>query len=104
MAQTFDEITEALTEMRLQFELANKNFEKSLTDINSKLEVIEGDDEVSNALRFYISELKKVIEDRNISLSDKVEEVKIDMSAENMRRDINEVDEFLNSLDSAFIL
>lgn len=73
MAQT--EITEILNDLRNETERKNESFEKILTLINSKLELMSEDKETEDLVRVYISELKKVIEDKFNSEIIKIEEL-----------------------------
>ena len=75
MARTVDEIAEILDALRSEEEHSNKNLEKILTDINSKLETMSDDDELIEIFRVYVSELKKAIEDGYIKEVSKFEEL-----------------------------
>lgn len=75
MARTVDEIAEILDALRSEEEHSNKNLEKILTDINSKLETMSDDDELIEIFRVYVSELKKAIEDGYTKEVSKFEEL-----------------------------
>ena len=65
MALNVDEIAEILNTMRVENERNVENFEKFLTGINAKLEIMSDDNEATDLLKLYISELKKSVEDRH---------------------------------------
>ncbi len=58
------EIAEILNNMREENQRNIEGFEKILSGISTKLEVMEEDNETVELVRFYIAELKKAIEDR----------------------------------------
>lgn len=58
------EIAEILNNMREENQRNMKNFEKLLSGINKKLEVMEEDNEAVDLVKFYITELKNVMENR----------------------------------------
>ena len=76
MAQTVGEIAELLNDMRVTSEHNAENFEKILAGINAKLELINDDNEKSDLIRIYFSELKKTIENNYNSASIEIEELK----------------------------
>ena len=65
MALTVDEIAEILNTMRVENEHNVENFEKVLTGINTKLEIMSDDSEATDLIKLYISELKKAVEDKH---------------------------------------
>lgn len=65
MALTVDEIAEILNTMRVENEHNVENFEKLLTGINTKLEIMSDDSEATDLIKLYISELKKAVEDKH---------------------------------------
>lgn len=65
MALTVDEIAEILNTMRVENEHNVENFQKVLTGINNKIELIAEDNEATDLIKLYISELKKIVEDRH---------------------------------------
>lgn len=65
MALTVDEIAEILNAMRVENEHNVESFEKVLTGINAKLEIMSEDSEATDLIKLYISELKKAAEDRH---------------------------------------
>lgn len=65
MALTVDEIAEILNTMRVENEHNVENFEKVLTGINAKLEIMSEDSEATDLIKLYISELKKAVEDKH---------------------------------------
>lgn len=67
MALTVDEIAEILNTMRVENEHNVENFEKVLTGINAKLEIMSDDSEATDLIKLYISELKKAVEDKHSS-------------------------------------
>ncbi len=64
MALTVDEIAEILNTMRVENEHNVENFEKVLTGINNKLELMADDNEATDLIKLYLSELKKIVEDK----------------------------------------
>lgn len=66
MALTVDEIAEILNSMRVENENNVKNFEKVLTDISAKLELMAGDSEDADLIKVYLTELKKLLEDKSV--------------------------------------
>ena len=75
MALTVDEIVQILNTMRVENENNAEGFEKLLTGINAKLELMSEDNEATDLIRLYISELKKVIEDNNTNSSIKFDSI-----------------------------
>lgn len=65
MALTVDEIAEILNTMRVENEHNVENFEKVLTGINAKLEIMSEDSEATDLIKLYISELKKAVDDKH---------------------------------------
>ena len=65
MALTVDEIAEILNTMRVENEHNVENFQKVLTGINNKIELMAEDNEATDLIKLYISELKKSVEDRH---------------------------------------
>lgn len=66
MALTVDEIAEILNSMRVENENNVENFEKVLTDINAKLELMAGDSEDADLIKVYLTELKGLVEDKSV--------------------------------------
>lgn len=66
MALTVDEIAEILNSMRVENENNVENFEKVLTDISAKLELMAGDSEDADLIKVYLTELKGLVEDRSV--------------------------------------
>lgn len=66
MALTVDEIAEILNSMRVENENNVENFEKVLTDISAKLELMAGDSEDADLIKVYLTELKGVVEDKSV--------------------------------------
>ena len=64
MALTVDEIAEILNTMRVENEHNVENFEKVLTGINAKLELMAGDNEATDLIKVYLTELKKMVEEK----------------------------------------
>ena len=73
MALTVDEIAEILNTMRVENEHNVENFEKVLTGINSKLEIMADDNETVDLVKLYISELKKSVDDKHINTLQKLD-------------------------------
>ena len=71
MALTVDEIAEILNAMRVENEHNVESFEKVLTGINAKLEIMSEDSEATDLIKLYISELKKAVEDMHSSTIDR---------------------------------
>lgn len=66
MALTVDEIAEILNSMRVENENNVENFEKVLTDISAKLELMARDSEDADLIKVYLTELKKLVEDKSV--------------------------------------
>ena len=66
MALTVDEIAEILNSMRVENENNVENFKKVLTDISAKLELMAGDSEDADLIKVYLTELKKLVEDKSV--------------------------------------
>ena len=66
MALTVDEIAEILNSMRVENENNVENFEKVLTDISAKLELMAGDSEDADLIKVYLTELKGLVEDKSV--------------------------------------
>lgn len=66
MALTVDEIAEILNSMRVENENNVENFEKVLTDISAKLELMAGDSEDADLIKVYLTELKGLVEDNSV--------------------------------------
>lgn len=66
MALTVDEIVEILNSMRVENENNVENFEKVLTDISAKLELMAGDSEDADLIKVYLTELKGLVEDKSV--------------------------------------
>lgn len=66
MALTVDEIAEILNSMRVENENNVENFEKVLTDISAKLELMAGDSEDADLIKGYLTELKGLVEDKSV--------------------------------------
>lgn len=66
MALTVDEIAEILNSMRVENENNVENFEKVLTDISAKLELMTGDSEDADLIKVYLTELKGLVEDKSV--------------------------------------
>ena len=66
MALTVDEIAEILNSMRVENENNVENFEKVLTDISAKLELMAGDSEDADLIKVYLTELEKLVEDKSV--------------------------------------
>ena len=58
------EIAETLNKMQEEYKANVENFELVLSNITTKLEAMEEDNEAVELVRFYIAELKKVVEDK----------------------------------------
>lgn len=66
MALTVDEIAEILNSMRVENKNNVENFEKVLTDISAKLELMAGDSEDADLIKVYLTELKGLVEDKSV--------------------------------------
>ena len=71
MALTVDEIAEILNTMRVENEHNVENFEKVLTGINNKLELMAEDNEATDLIKLYLSELKKIVEEKHNNANDR---------------------------------
>ena len=85
MALTVDEIAEMLNAMRVENENNVENFEKALTDISTKLELMADDNEATDLIKVYLTELKKIVDDRFVSANEKLDVLENDskLSEEN---------------------
>ncbi len=75
MALTVDEIAEILNTMREENETATHGIERVLTGLNNKIDIIADDNEATDLLRVYISELKKSVEEKHNDTFDKLIEL-----------------------------
>ena len=91
MALTVDEIAEMISAMRIENENNVENFEKALTNINSKLELMADDNEATDLLKVYLTELKNVVENRFKSTDKKLktlENVVTETNFSDFRKDL----------------
>ncbi|MBQ8168402.1 hypothetical protein IJZ97_03190, partial [bacterium] len=65
MAQTVEELAELLDGIRLDAERNAENFDKILNTINNKLELISNDTETDDLIKVYLTELKKILEEKH---------------------------------------
>lgn len=65
MAQTIEELVEMLSNMRDENQRNKDNFEKVLAGINTKLALMADDNETTDLLKLYISELKKSVDEKH---------------------------------------
>ena len=65
MAQTLKELAEILETMQKDTETNAENINKLLTSINSRLEFMEQDTESDDLIKVYLSEIKKMFEERH---------------------------------------
>ena len=65
MALTVDEIAEIINTMRVENENNVQNVERVLTGINNKLDMMADDNEATDLIRVYISELKKSVDEKH---------------------------------------
>lgn len=65
MAQTVEEIAEILNAMKLENEHNALGFEKILTALNNKLDMMADDNETADLMRIYLNELKNSVEDKH---------------------------------------
>lgn len=71
-----DQITEILNTIRVENQNNTDNFEKILTAINSKIDLMAEDNEATDLLRVYIAELKNVVQDNHHNAMDRFDDVK----------------------------
>lgn len=64
MALTVDEIAEILNSMRVENNHNVENFEKALTGISTKLELMADDNEATDLIKVYLAELKNLVDDK----------------------------------------
>lgn len=76
MAQTFDEIAEILNEISKKNDSDLESLRKALTEINLKLAVVTDTTESADMVRYYISELKNLMDKRFDSSELKFDELK----------------------------
>ena len=102
MAQTVDEIAEILSEMRLENENNAETFGKALRLISTRLESIFDENEISDILRLYISEIKKSIEDRHGMTLSKFDDINKNLEGiikeENFRNFRTELGNFIQKI------
>ena len=105
MSQTVDEIAELINKMRDENGRSSENLEKVLGGINAKLELLSDDDNL-DSIRIYISELKKLVEDKSVAESIKFEEIHKDcsnlLSYQDELAKGEEVKALFNSFNDAF--
>ena len=65
MAEQVEEIAVILTQMKEEAEKNAEGFNKLLTTINNRIEIMENDTESEDLIKVYLTELKKVLEDRH---------------------------------------
>ena len=65
MAQTVEELAEILDNIKLKAEQNAETFDKLLTSINNKLEFMSNDTEADDLIKVYLTELKKILEERH---------------------------------------
>ena len=101
MALTVDEIAKILNDMRIENQSNSEIFEKLLTGINNKIEVLSVDNETADLLKLYVAELKKITEDNIANSSVKFDSLNssitkiLDVNSELAKNaDVNEA--FLN--------
>ena len=75
MALTVDEIAEILNTMRVENEHNVENFEKVLTGISAKLELMASDSEATDLIKVYLAELKNLVDDKHNVTSLKFDEL-----------------------------
>lgn len=76
MAQTVEELAEILNNLKLENENNAEGFDRALTTINNKLDMMAEDTEAYDSIKIYISELKRAVEDKHkqtVSLFDGIE-------------------------------
>ena len=64
MAQTIEELAEILEGIKKEADRNAENTDKFLTVINNKIELMANDTETDDLIKVYLTELKKVLEDR----------------------------------------
>ena len=96
-----DEIAKILNDMRIENQSNSEIFEKLLTGINNKIEVLSVDNETADLLKLYVAELKKITEDNIANSSVKFDSLNssitkiLDVNSELAKNaDVNEA--FLN--------
>ena len=65
MAQTVEELAEILDNIKLEADQNAENFEKLLTAINNKIEIMSNNTEADDLIKVYLTELKKILEERH---------------------------------------
>ncbi len=65
MAPTIDEIAELINTMRVENENNVEYFEKALTAITTKLEIMAGDSEATDLIKVYLAELKNLVDEKH---------------------------------------
>lgn len=75
MALTVDEIAEIINTMREENEANVQGVERVLTGINNKLDMMADDNEATDLIRVYISELKKSVDEKHSITVEKFNEI-----------------------------
>lgn len=73
MALTVDEIAEMLNKMRVENNNNVKNFENTLTNIYSKLELMAENSEATDLIKVYLTELRNIVDGRFASANEKLD-------------------------------
>ena len=106
MALNVDEIAEILNTMRIENEHNVENFEKVLTGINNKLEMMSEDNEETDLIKVYISELKNSVENKystTVQKFDNLEELfKNIISSNNTLAKTSELRDFFQVINANF--
>ena len=76
MAQTVEELAELLDNIKLEVERNMDGFDKVLNTINNKLDLISNDTEADDLIKVYLTELKKLLEERHALISEEFTNIK----------------------------
>ena len=68
MAQTLEELAAIMETIQQQAEVNNANISKMLAGINSQLDYMEQNTESEDLIKIYLTEMKKVLEERHTSI------------------------------------
>ena len=104
MALTVDEIAEIINSMREENESNTQAVERVLTGINNKLDMMADDNEATDLIRVYISELKKSVDEKHSITVEKFNELENSFNNFSAVKDelakTSELKDFFNSLAS----
>ena len=75
MAQEVEEITELLNQIKDDADKNSQSFEKLLSAINNRLEIMANDTESDDLIKVYLNELKKILEERQSFVNEEFQKI-----------------------------